>query len=211
MTVLLPNSAFLHIPKTGGTWVRNALQSSGLHIHEVRAKTELESTESKIRSWHNVPLHNDMYLAKENIFCFIRNPFIWYQSYWSHKTGNDSWREHNVIDACKDDRFIVFIDNVLESFPDGYVTWLYDFYASHATFVGRTERLQQDLITALTLAGEDFLADDIINTPRAKVSSKAIKRKAIYRRDQIEKIATVEKQVIEKYGYHNTVSFLQFV
>ena len=122
----------------------------------------------------------------------------------------DNWREHSIIDHCRANEFEQFIDNVLETFPDGYVTWLYSFYAQHATYIGRTENLQQDLFEVLSLFNEAFSTDAIVATPRAKVSSKSLKAKAVYRKSQISELFMVEEEVIRKYGYANAVSFLRF-
>ena len=95
MTVLLPNSAFLHIPRTGGTWVREVLAGANLIKDEIVSQTPEESTEGSVRSWHNVPSSNADFLAREHVFCFVRHPLTWYQSYWAYKMYNRSW----VLDA----------------------------------------------------------------------------------------------------------------
>lgn len=213
MTVLLPKSAFLHIPKTGGTWVRNALKDAGLHKQTLLSQTPKESTENTPRSWHNVPLYSDDFLARKHVFCFVRHPLTWYQSYWAHKMHDDSWtnsKKHvNKLDECRANEFSVFMDNVIEEFPDGYVSWLFDFYTSHATFVGRIEQLRRDLVRALDETGETFSLDMMRDTPRAQVSSRAYKRKATYRKYQVAKIFTLDHAVIKKYGYDNTLPFLR--
>jgi hypothetical protein len=213
MTVLLPNSAFLHIPRTGGTWIREVLAGANLIEDEIVSQTPEESTEGSVRSWHNVPSSNAGFLSKEHIFCFVRHPLTWYQSYWAYKAYNRSWvldaAEKNKIDVCASHFFREFIDNVIDTFPDGYLAHMFYFYASKATLIGKLENLHNDLVAMLTEAGENFRLDDILRVAPANVADKGRKKAALYRADQITKILHLERDVIGQYDYYNTMPFLR--
>jgi hypothetical protein len=209
VTLLLPNSVFLHVPKAGGTWVRAALHNTGLVRDELVSKFPDESTEGKMRSWHCVPRDIDAFEDKM-VFCFVRHPLTWYQSHWAFRQRKNNWNSGNKLDAlCESSNFNDFINNVVENFPNGYLHWLYTFYTQHASFVGKMENLEQDLINALFLAGEDFKADDIINTPKKNVMPDEYIRRTRYSPDNFLKMINLEQQAIEEYGYSYGMPFLQ--
>ncbi|PIR53287.1 hypothetical protein COU76_01935, partial [Candidatus Peregrinibacteria bacterium CG10_big_fil_rev_8_21_14_0_10_49_10] len=74
MALILPRSAFFHIMKTGGTWVRSVCEKQRLSIEEVgdthKAYCELPDTEL---------------VSSRFTFAFVRHPCSWYQSFWSWK------------------------------------------------------------------------------------------------------------------------------
>jgi hypothetical protein len=196
MTILLPNSTFLHIPRTGGTWVRKALRQNGLMDVELRSTRREQSSESAINSWHMIPER------VEKGFCFVRHPVTWYQSYWSYKQETHSWSHVNSFDEqCADTNFLAFVEKSLTNYPSGYVTWLYEFYTDHAEFVGRQENLQDDLITALDWADEDYLLDDIESVMPENVASRGQKRQAKYSEDILRRVLETESKIITDYGY----------
>jgi hypothetical protein len=113
MAVLLKCGAiFLHVPKTGGSWVTNVLLEQGLvknqfgHIHAdmVRALYYARSSEIAARGLYDwakshVPLqlkalgpaqkikHAAESIRQQNVpfcFCFVRNPLDWYESWWRY-------------------------------------------------------------------------------------------------------------------------------
>jgi len=97
MALLLKSGAvFLHIPKTGGTWVTQVLEECGLircrfshkhaDLHRVmysprycpwqHAKRCLRFG----RAWHAG-------VADAYKFCFVRHPLRWYESWWRYMKG----------------------------------------------------------------------------------------------------------------------------
>ncbi len=203
MAELLPHSCFLHIPKTGGTWVRALLREYGLSLDTIRAIDASYSTENLKGSYHCVPTFDQRFLDRQHIFCFVRHPLGFYQSYWCFKSGLKKWNPVSVFDNnCRsDESFEKFIDKVIQKYPQGFLTWLYEFYASHATFVGKFENLKEDLITILKQAGED-IGDEMIHSYQPlNVTPNDLRKTAIYREDQVAAIMEIEKPVIEKYSY----------
>jgi len=163
---------YYHIPKTGGTWAKNAMLKAG--IVYVRAKyyygTSLNHPEKLITAHklglkreHETPvgvLDEDRH--KLFSFTFVRSPLAWYKSFWAHrKIAPRLGATHRfALDWLMDENFEKFMINVLEKYPEGFLTKVYQLYLGERGddlgYVGRQENLREDLITALNLAGEKF-------------------------------------------------------
>lgn len=196
MTLLLPNSTFLHIPRTGGTWVRKVLGENGLIVEELRSTERSQSSENSLHSWHMIPP------KIEKGFCFVRHPATWYQSYWCYKWQTNSWNRNNPFDAqCRDENFNDFVEKSLRSYPQGYVALIYEFYTTHADFVGLQENLTSDLIAALNWVGEDYKLDKIVSARKENVSKQQWKQLARFEPEMLRRVLEAEASLIEKYGY----------
>ena len=68
-SLVLPRSAFAHTPKTGGTWLRNAIKEACI--------PSWEEGETHSRIWE-VSLPGPRFL-----FASVRHPLRWYQSMWA--------------------------------------------------------------------------------------------------------------------------------
>lgn len=116
---LIDGSEFLHVPKTGGTWVHQVLQEQGLvkdeyiggHEHanfdRVLFETHRLSRLSKPRKFLRPLLKRGRRIApgKQRArpersphpnetfrFCFVRHPFAWYESWWKYMQGR-GWND----------------------------------------------------------------------------------------------------------------------
>ena len=116
MAVLLKNGAvFLHVPKTGGSWVTRVLKECGLvdrefsHIHAdmVRVlyyhsagkafwRSTYEAIKSRlpraVKSRFMTPRRRQWVSARQHFarpytFCFVRHPLLWYESWWRYMLG----------------------------------------------------------------------------------------------------------------------------
>jgi hypothetical protein len=108
-------------------------------------------------------------------FCFVRRPFEWYRSFWCfrvkeegavvHPPTKPHWRKsfRFALDELWDNDFEKFIDNALTTYPEGFLTQIYQEYvgpdASWMDFVGRQENLKADLIHAMELCGETIITE----------------------------------------------------
>lgn len=161
--IILKHSCFLHIPKTGGTWVREAIKLSGLQYEEII-----------IEENHHPDLSQCPCLDKYK-FAFVRNPIDVYRSYWQYKMGN-GWDIRSPIDkSCCSANFHEFVENVLQKYP-GICSRRFEAFVgpegSEIEYIGRYENLLEDLITALHAAGEEFDEDAIRRCPPKNVSDK---------------------------------------
>ena len=75
MALVLPRSLFVHVPKTGGTWVRAAIAAAGIDAHE--------SGPPETHDHFGVfDLPADL-LAGRFTFGFVRHPVDWLKSRWA--------------------------------------------------------------------------------------------------------------------------------
>lgn len=116
MAVRLKNGAvFLHVPKTGGSWVTRVLNESGLverefsHIHANMVRvlyyssggrafclSAYEAVKSRLpralKARIMTPRRRQRLSARQQSaapysFCFVRHPLDWYESWWRYMVG----------------------------------------------------------------------------------------------------------------------------
>ena len=240
MAIVLTNGAvFLHVPKTGGSFVSQVLHDQQLvdytvgHIHADRGRAEAalrsrrlsRSAADLVRDRLPVPLKQRLKravpgvvsTAKEYdasqpfVFCFVRNPHLWYESFWRYMVGRvgndwstapDYWRWHpcRPLIAHGGDDFPQFMERVIEHEP-GFVTQLYArFICDQPDFVGRQENLVDDLAAVLTRLGLDFDEASLAATPRVNVSSD-VERSIDWPDDIKVEVARLEHAARVRFGY----------
>lgn len=197
MALILPKSTFLHIPKTGGIWVRNAIKRANINTVEYGEQHSHFNELLKYR--------DKQFYKKKLIFTFIRHPLSWYQSRWAFRVKH-GWRMRHPLDFnCASNDFHVFVKNCIKHKPGGWVTWLYQSFIDNApgdVFVGKQENLANDLVKALENAGEVFDEELIRDTGKVNTSDmhgKSSKDMAVYTADLIDEVLDVEKFIIDKY------------
>ena len=97
--LLMPRSCFLHVPKTGGSWVRKAIKST-------------------VTGWRELIPDGNMHLPLAEIperglfrFAFVRHPVEVYRSLWQYKM-TVGWDPDNVLDRnCGHDDFSRFVQS----------------------------------------------------------------------------------------------------
>ena len=170
MALLLPKSVFIHIPKTGGMWVRAALLRVGLAPGGLRHRQHVEGS---LPAYPHCCKHtrvedlNDASIHRKTIFAFVRHPLSYYQSYWAFKMRT-GWNHRDVFDQTfvRED-FSSFVRAVTSERP-GWVASMYQTYLGNGRIhiIGKQESLVEDLIGALTQAGETFDASIIRETSK---------------------------------------------
>lgn len=96
MTLLLPNSVFVHVPRTGGIWIREFTKAIDLVV--------LESASDKWNHASHAELPNS--LRQLPSFAFVRHPLTWVISRWQHSLRISAYAEHrfhgvhSLFDAC---------------------------------------------------------------------------------------------------------------
>ena len=189
--LILPHSCFLHVPKTGGSWVKQAIIAAGIPARE-----------HAIKGYSHLGIADCPEPWKFR-FAFVRNPLGLYRSYWQFKM-TVGWDPDNVLDQrCRADDFQVFVNKVLAADAGIYARNLRDFVGTPEApieFVGRFENLVEDLVQALTLAGESFDAQAIRQLPPSNVSNKS-KAPAVYTPQLEAAVRAAEAEVFERFGY----------
>jgi hypothetical protein len=164
---------FLHIPKTGGSWVEHTLEQIGIEIDPV-------DTISGVTYRHSpLPMVRGEY---SSVFTFVRHPLSWYESWWKFQAGiwtvfePGVWHPQRVLERCQSDDFNEFIRLAIEHEP-GYVSRMYEWFIGppgydFVQFVGRQESLAEDLIAVLTTLGYEVDPGAIRGIARANESQK---------------------------------------
>lgn len=160
--LIFSNAVFLHVPKTGGTWVREACRAAGASFSEYLVDNDL---------------HGDLSYCpcpERFKFAFVRHPCDLYSSYWRFKMV-EGWDPLNPFDMdCHADTFEGFVRKVLSVYP-GWCSRMFEDYvgrpASEIQFIGRFERLADDLVLALCEAGESFDEAPLRALPARNVST----------------------------------------
>jgi len=186
--------AFFHLPKTGGTWVAQAVAAAGVQTwRPVPADGHLPS------HGHASPLEVD--LGDRFSVAFVRHPLSWWRSYWAYRM-RVGWSMADEFDrAVASDDFNEFATRVLDLSPghfDGLVGQFVGAPAPRVDFVGRFERLVEDTCTALRLGGEPFCEEALRAHPNVNVNDYDSFR-ARYRPDVAARLADAERHTIERF------------
>lgn len=210
MAILLKGGGiFLHIPKTGGNWVAELLEVNNLvfaYFGEKHANLEqINSFERWFRLSQKYAKPNKPFTK----FCFVRNPFSWYESWFKMQcqlnwprwgSEPDVWHPNAALNGLGSQDFNEFISNILKRCP-GYVTQLYSWYTLPAIdFIGRQERLADDLIKILETLGADFDDDAIRKAARVNKSEEI---EIEWHPDLKKEIARTEYSVFKQFGYES--------
>jgi hypothetical protein len=193
-------SVFLHIPKTGGTWFRQAAYESGLRVEQ------LNGQHGTIGRLINTKVVAEDYFNNRLVFSIVRHPLTWYQSRWCFRVKYGWHAEHPLDLNCASNDFCTFLERVLEFKPDGWVSWLYRIYNESPKhpidFVARTENLVNDLVEWLQQQGEDF--DEVIlrnfqPLNDSKLDDRTSGYWAKYTPELFDRIMVVEQEALSKY------------
>lgn len=149
-------TAFLHIPKTGGTWVCKTTE-------KIIGRT-LDAGPDGRHGW-------DIPQETKTIVASIRDPISWYASAYSHimRVGvlNKTQSKSSYIGRTQyqifnrnpiEDSFNDFIKNLLEEFPDGPLTRIYE---DHDAFNADVHLRQYNLNTDYS----KFVGQQVKNHP----------------------------------------------
>lgn len=203
MAIQTERSIIYHIPKTGGTWVKVALKNAGINYRTPRWSAEPHPF--NLKHAHSTP-DNVAPNAKEGRFSitFVRKPVSWYTSYWSFRSRKGARRDQKFpADGLWSDDFDEFVNNILDAYPSGFVTELYQYYTGEdgnkVDFVGRQENLRQDLLESLLIAGEHPDRYALIGTPPANGSPDELKKLCILSNATQIRVADCERWVLETF------------
>lgn len=201
MAIATDKCIFLHIPKTGGMWVKYALSVAGIPFYEIGQQHEYFPL---IRN-HQSP----EFFENKLVFTMVRHPILWYQSRWAFRIKH-GWQARHPLDwACASNDFHKFVNNVFDFAPHGWCNWLFKQYCEidrvEIDFIGRTEFLVDDFLKAMKLAGHEVDEQDIRRTAVINSSSMdqiGSKDWAKYSPQLYDRVMTLESSVINRF-YHD--------
>lgn len=202
MALLLPHSIFFHIPKTGGTWVRAAVKNAGIPSNEVFTTLGTQRVEPD-KLFHARP--DQLERQGHFRFAFVRHPASMYRSYWSYKIRLGPKGYNDFDTKYMHEEFPVFVRAVLKDLPwvSHQLRWYTGYFAERLDFVGKQERLADDLVRALRRAGEDFDEDALRSTPRMNESSAAeeLGQRCAYTPELLQEVCAAERWTLDAFGY----------
>tara|TARA_Y100000296_G_C5146024_1_gene243712 strand:- start:71 stop:1432 length:1362 start_codon:yes stop_codon:yes gene_type:complete len=217
MALLLPNSLFIHIPKTGGTWVRRAIEKSmGLEKDSSEIVLPLKKSWGKLA--HARVKDTRRYL-KEGFddkfsFSFVRQPLDWLKSSYIDNVYPEfvDYDLSNSVD--KKISFKEFVFNKGEGFVSNlYREYLQAFIGLYpcVDYIGKIENLKADLIEALDLAGEKFDRDIIDSIPPQRQGASIEKNKKLIDVDEdlLSFVKSGEKEALSLFYSENSYSNMQ--
>ena len=187
MAVLTSKLAFLHIPKTAGTWVLHALKSAGIDF-------KIEGSQ------HGTYIDEKPYIGERFIYTQVRCPLTWLASAYCFICASRSWPGSK--------RYAVPIRDLdTSSFSAWVYNWVdaglsvHDFfhqYTVQADLVGKMENCLTDLSKALTISGHRHnpktLNIERINT---RHSGSLVE----WKKDTISEIRETQDGAFTAYGY----------
>lgn len=201
MAVATENSLLLHIPKTGGVFIKHAIRMLDIEYLDIGSQHEHFPLLLKMRS--------RKFFEDRLIYTFVRHPISWYQSRWAFRVKHGWQPKHPLDYNCASNDFHRFLNNVLRFKPDGWCTFLYDEYIKNepgmVKFVGRTEHLVDDFLKVMKLANHQIDEDQVRSLPRvndSNMDNKGAKYWAPYSQELYNRVNAVEASVIQEY-YHD--------
>lgn len=160
---------FIHVAKTGGTFVREALNRFGIPNWETGV-FEIEDH----YSYEDVIL-NHPELSRLISFGFKREPVSWIQSrwLWAMETNllakikyNDEAKEHWMADIMCDD-VNQFARGIIEKHP-GICKQYFDRMLHGVDYIFNYETIYQDLSSMLTICDRKISAEQLMHLPKFK-------------------------------------------
>ena len=230
MAVQLINGAeFLHIPKTGGNWVKSVLEENELiskNVGHAHADYDRNLFRHTLNEWQH--LRESIKLVQEKLlrgfgysensdsgdvfrFCFVRHPLSWYESwwkymgaknwpYWGTQNSKKSWHPNSTLNGLGSTDFNEFVRNVVRERP-GYVSELLFAYTKPGiSFVGKTENLREDLSHVLDILGLQYDSTTVEESSKVNVS-KTDQKKIRWDPNLKKTVMRLELPALLHFGY----------
>jgi len=210
MAIATENTLLLHIPKTGGVFVKEALESCDVSYEEIGTQHDHFP---KLFDYESSGFFNDRL-----IYSFVRHPITWYQSRWAFRLKH-GWQAIHPLDYhCASNDFKLFVSKVLAYRPDGWCNFLFGSYLhgdwGRVSYVGRTEFLADDLIDVMSKANEPINGEIIRNMPRSNHSTSDGKKSsdlARYSSSLFDRVMAVESSIVQEYYNDFTLDKNEFI
>jgi hypothetical protein len=207
MAFVTDKTLFIHVQKTGGMSVREALYRCTPVGHESGdAEGERHFGLPELRARH--PGIESGRLS----FGFVRHPVDWLRSRWAFAvaSGFQVHMEHRGTAAqvwmacCWSDSFDGFIANYLERYPGIATQTMFQklglWSSKPADRIGRTETLAADLTRILDEAGERRSAEPP-TLPARNMTERRVVELAVVTRAMHKAVMDAEKQLCDRFSY----------
>ena len=222
--VLNSGAIFLHVPKTGGSWVRAVLEELDLadyelgHAHgdmdHVSFYAKFASGRQYLKYLIRKKLLGQIRRTPEESyyrFCFVRHPVSWYESWWRYNADRGwpewgdrgdvtRWHPNADLNGLGADEFNAYVRRVIGRYP-GYVTDLFGGYTKSCDFVGKQENLVTDLVAVLAHLGVAVDEQKLRSITRSNTSDS--EREVEWDPDLLREVERLEYAGIVRYGYRS--------
>lgn len=212
MAVLLNHSIFLHVPKTGGTWVRYALDRSGIALGESLQLDTSGKHRTRVWSVHSPLKALPKALVRDKyIFAFVRHPLSWFQSMWAFRMQT-GWQNLGCSNEymCKSNNFNEYVRKSLLYMPRRCTRIFTDILTTDTDvrvhYVGKYESLLPDLFHALDSAGETYnpFVISTLEKRNAAASLSMWQQQCVYEEDVLNALLKDECDIIGRFDYEHT-------
>lgn len=193
MAVITDKFVYVHFPKTGGQFVRHAIEQLGIPHYEYG-------------EYHAAPPAIGKEYLGLPFVTTIRHPVTWYQSRWYHRVRLGWLLEHPVDWACASNDFNQFVMNLIDHDERGRCTAFTKLFArtnayTKTTYVIRNEFLTRDLAIVLRELGCNVDYQIYHGLQRVNVAGQdklSSYNVAIYRPEVLERLLHHERWVIDR-------------
>jgi len=203
MATNLPNSIFIHTPKTAGVWATAMLQNLPIKSNRYG---KIHSTSQEIK---------DITLSglKKPCWGFVRHPLTWYQSYWSHRML-ECWEpivstlsySYNLLGFLNlhtaetaDSNFNMHIRRMHTYYPYGFLSTLFAEYVFGCDKICRFENLYSDFADALSVWENIDRSELPIVQPLNIIG--ALREDHYYSDESLNMVMEMEKETIKRFNY----------
>lgn len=225
---LTDGSEFIHIPKTGGSWVSEVLHDNGLvaeYLGHKHADYDLNLFHGRLAPKRVPATYARTILERARSrrtgqpfreprvyrFAFVRHPLSWYESHWKFMQGL-GWNDWGVINSCEgwhpcstlnglgSDDFNQFVRNVVRVRP-GYVSELFfAFTKPGIDAIGKNENLKRDF---LKIAADRGIKIDTERLEKmGKVNESKVKQDKIQWNPELrDLVMRLEMPALVHFGY----------
>jgi len=200
MAIYLKNSVFIHIPKCGGRWVKQMIES---HVRGY------EYSGDPIYDAHDSPDEKG-----RMPFAFVREPATFAHSLWHHRAKKKAnkfghkfnWQTYiRMEEECQSEDYETFMNNVADN-PNAVVDYYYHYIGRYEKIrIGRMEYLASDFCQFLRQDNEDADWKEIARQGPSKIG--VGNDQSPIPGDLRVRINRANEEFCHRFGYLNVLDF----
>ena len=172
---------FLHIPRTAGHWIEQALRLNRIPVRIVYTSNRVPTKLAPHKYFEDKQAVRELRFR----WTFVRNPISWYESWWKfdavESNPKDPWGPTRFLPKRREN-FNDWIAECIETEPS-FVTRMYEWYIGppglrEMDYIGGYEHLHRHLSTILEAIGINVSPSQLKSIPPENSSAHNAERKA---------------------------------